>query len=354
LFFSENDKLQMSIYQLQITSRPAPRLSPLLRLSAPALLLFLALLCPPAHSATLRVLFLGDNGHHQPAARFKQLQPVLAARGIELVYTEEVASLNPKTLAGFDCLAIYANTTRIASDQEKALLDFVAAGGGFVPLHCASYCFLNSPRYVELVGAQFKTHGTGVFKETIVAPDDPIMKGLSPIESWDESYVHTKHNTNRIVLAERRDDHGAEPYTWVRRHGKGRVFYTAWGHDQRTWSNAVFQALVENGIRWASDNSPTQLKSRSGLKPFEYTEAPAPLPNYTPNAAWGTLSEPIRTMQKPLEPAESMKHLVTFPEFDVNVFASEPEITKPIALAWDERGRLWFAETVDYPNELQP
>jgi type 1 glutamine amidotransferase len=242
---------------------------------------------------SLRVLFLGDNGHHRPADRFKQLQPVLAKRNIELVYTEQVQDLNPANLAGFDCVAIYANTTRISPEQEKALLDFVAAGGGFAPLHCASYCFLNSPKYIELVGAQFKSHGTGVFKETIVSSEHPVMKGLSPIESWDETYVHTKHNTNRIVLAERRDEKGAEPYTWVREHGKGRVFYTAWGHDQRTWSNPGFHAQVENGLRWASANSPSRLQPRAGLRSFEYTEAPAPLPNYTPNAQWARKAIPF-------------------------------------------------------------
>ena len=40
-----------------------------------------------------RVLFLGDTGHHQPAERFKQLQPVLARHGIELVYTERLDDL---------------------------------------------------------------------------------------------------------------------------------------------------------------------------------------------------------------------------------------------------------------------
>src|SRR5882762_1057412 len=269
------------------------------------ILLFSALTIESAEvGSPLRVLFLGDNGHHRPADRFKELQPVLNQRGIEMVYTEAVSDLNRPKLAGFDCLAIFANHTRISADEENALLDFIAAGGGFVPLHCASYCFLNSPKYVELVGARFKTHGTGVFKETIVNADHPLMKGLSPIESWDETYVHTKHNTNRVVLAERRDDKGAEPYTWVREAGKGRVFYTAWGHDQRTWSNAGFLALVENGIRWASENSPTQLKPRTGLKPFEYAESSAPLPNYTPDARWGTQGDPIRTMQKPLDPAE--------------------------------------------------
>jgi hypothetical protein len=74
-----------------------------------------------------RVLFLGDDGHHRPADRFKQLQPVLASRGIELVYTDNMEDVNPAKLAGFDCLVIYANTTRISPEQEKALLDFVEA-----------------------------------------------------------------------------------------------------------------------------------------------------------------------------------------------------------------------------------
>ena len=302
----------------------------------------------------LRVLFLGDSGHHRPAERFKQIQPVLAPKGIELVYTENLSDLSSAGLVGFDCVAIYANHTRIAPGQEQALLDFVVAGGGLAALHCASYCFLNSPKYVELVGGQFKSHGTGTFKETIVNANHPVMKGVSAIESWDETYVHTNHNRNRTVLAERRDDKGSEPWTWVREHGKGRVFYTAWGHDQRTWSHAGFQGLVENGIRWASENSPTQLKPRLGLKPFEYAEAPDNLPNYTPNAQWGTQGDPIRTMQKPLPPSESMKHLATFPDFEVHPFAAEPDIIKPLWLTWDERGRLWIAETVDYPNELQP
>ncbi len=75
----------------------------------------------------LRVLFLGDDGHHKPADRFKQLEPVLAGRRIELDYTESLDSLNPAKLAGYDCLLIYANHTRISPSQEKALLDFVSS-----------------------------------------------------------------------------------------------------------------------------------------------------------------------------------------------------------------------------------
>src|SRR5262249_55933959 len=147
---------------------------------------------------------------------------------------------------------LYANIDKIAPDQEKALLDYVAGGKGFIPLHCASYCFQNSPKCIDLIGAQFKRHGKGVFRTTIAEPDHPIMKGLESIESWDETYAHHKHNDkDRIILEYRQDKEGKEPWTWVRTHGKGRVFYTAWGHDERTWGNQGFQKLVERGIRWA-------------------------------------------------------------------------------------------------------
>jgi putative membrane-bound dehydrogenase-like protein len=262
--------------------------------------------------------------------------------------------INPAKLAGYDALAIYANVTEISLEQEAAMLNFVAAGGGLVPIHCASFCFHNSPKYIELVGAQFHHHGTGVFKETIINHEHPVTRGLQPIESWDETYVHAKHNEDRTILSERHDKEGAEPWTWVRNHGKGRVFYTAWGHDQRTWSNAGFHALIANGIHWATANSHTVLKTVEGLASFEYMESPSPLPNYTPNARWGTQGQPITVMQKSLSPEASQKHLVTFPEFEHRLYAADPDVVKPLWLAFDERGRLWIAESVDYPNRLQP
>lgn len=37
----------------------------------------------------------------------------------------------------------------------------------------------------------------------------------------------------------------------------------------------------------------------------------------------------------------------------MKLFASEPEIINPIAMNWDEKGRLWVVETVDYPNTVR-
>src|SRR5262245_40202085 len=76
-------------------------------------------------------------------------------------------------------------------------------------------------------------------------------------------------------------------------------------------------------------------------KPLEYVDAN--IPYYPPGRTWGTLGEPIRKLQLPLDPAESMKHMRVPPGFDVELFASEPDIVKPIAMAWDARGRLFIA-----------
>lgn len=320
----------------------------------------------PANAADaprLKLLFLGDKGHHQPEARFKQIMPVLKERGIDLTYTEKMSDLNGKTLGEYAGLVIYANTTEISPEQEKALLDYVESGKGFIPLHCASYCFLNSPKYIALVGAQFKRHGTGTFRTQLSEEDHPLLRGFGGFESWDETYVHDKHNpTDRTVLEYRAEGNGKEPWTWIRTQGKGRVFYTAWGHDQRTFGNPGFHNLLERGIRWAVKDNPDVVPAfqdkpkmtavAKDVKPFEYEAADVPF--YPPQRGANKGNEKWQ-MQKPVAPEESLKHLVTPQGFHVELFVAEPELQgKPICMNWDERGRLWVCETVDYPNEMQP
>ncbi|MEX0794283.1 MAG: ThuA domain-containing protein, partial [Pirellulaceae bacterium] len=135
---------------------------------------------------TIEILFLGDRAGHNPSARFRQFEPVMKERGIVLTYTEDLQDLNPETLKAYDGLLIFANHTRISPEQEAALLEYVEAGNGLIPLHSASFCFLNSPKYIALVGAQFQRHGAGVFRTTSAGVDHPVTQGFGGFESWDE------------------------------------------------------------------------------------------------------------------------------------------------------------------------
>jgi type 1 glutamine amidotransferase len=302
----------------------------------------------PAGSAQpLRVLFLGDEGHHRPEDRFRQLQPVMTARGIEMVYTGSLDDLNPARLAGYDCVAIFANHTVIQPAQEKALLDFVKAGGALVAVHCASYCFRNSPRFIELVGAQFERHGGTEFRAEVVAPEHPITRDWPSFTSWDETYVHTKHNAQRTVLAVRREaGQPDESWTWVREVGKGRVFYTASGHDARTWRNPAFHELLTRALRFCARRD---VLAEPPAPPFTSMQVDTPVPDYQP----GKRTEDQvhqNLMQRPLAPEASLARMVVAPDLRVELFAAEPELRKPIALTFDARGRLFVAETIDYPN----
>ncbi len=355
---------------------------------------------------TVKVLMLGDSGFHKPSEFYRSVRDSLKQSSIELAYTEKLSDINTENLKSYAGLLIFANIERITPEAETALLSYVENGGGLIPVHCASFCFLNSDKYIALVGGQFKRHGFTRFQTKIVASDHEIMQGLSPISSEDESYMHARHNPDRIVLETRSDasgpvsDPAGEPYTWIRQVGKGRVFYTAWGHDHRTWSNTSFQQLLARGTRWACHASlsvvatvdtakrpadptalaveqanrafPTPEMTKPSIveKAFTFTDVGAKIPNYTAGQRWGTQGAPLTEMQNPL-PAESSINGYSVPSgFAMSLWAKESnefwpsesrandQIAglkgKPIAMTWDERGRLWVCETIDYPNELQP
>ncbi|QDV06039.1 Trehalose utilization [Planctomycetes bacterium Poly30] len=300
----------------------------------------------------VQVLFLGDDGHHVPRERAAAANVPLFQRDIQIEYTEDVRALEPANLGRFDVVLIYANTTVIEKEQEAALLEFVRDGGGLVALHCASYCFLNSPAYVELVGGQFSSHGRGTFTTRTVAPEHAVMQGYEGFTSWDETYVHTRHGDDRTILAvrERAADEpggaGDEPWTWIREEGQGRVFYTAWGHDLRTWNQPGFIDLVARGTRWAAGKGP--LDAVVARPPLEFIPTETGVPDYVP----GQRTSARKEMQAPLSPADSMQHLAVAPGLEARLFASEPMLQgKPIHMAFDERGRAWVLETIDYPNE---
>jgi putative membrane-bound dehydrogenase-like protein len=61
--------------------------------------------------------------------------------------------------------------------------------------------------------------------------------------------------------------------------------------------------------------------------------------------------EPVK-FQAPLAPKDSMRYTQVPADFDLQLFAAEPDIVKPIYIAWDERGRAWVVEARDYPHGL--
>ncbi len=55
-----------------------------------------------------------------------------------------------------------------------------------------------------------------------------------------------------------------------------------------------------------------------------------------------------------LSPEAAQAKFTLPPGFEIRLFASEPEVVNPVAMMWDERGRLWVVELYEYPLGAKP
>ena len=74
---------------------------------------------------------------------------------------------------------------------------------------------------------------------------------------------------------------------------------------------------------------------------------PGEVPNYERR------TESVK-FQVPLEPKDSLRYTQVPADFELRLFAAEPDVVKPMYVAWDERGRAWVVESRDYPHGLLP
>ena len=121
--------------------------------------------------------------------------------------------------------------------------------------------------------------------------------------------------------------------------GNGLIKYTA---GNRPEDAALREAVLGGVSQKAKSAWESFLASRPPLR-----RLPGEVPNYERRP------EPVK-LQAPLDPEGSMRYTQVPADFDLQLFAAEPDIVKPIYMAWDERGRAWVVEARDYPHGLVP
>ncbi len=78
-------------------------------------------------------------------------------------------------------------------------------------------------------------------------------------------------------------------------------------------------------------------------------------PIYTNQPAGKQLAGQHVAASTPALSPEDARKKFTLPEgFEMRLFACEPEIVNPVAMTWDERGRLWVVELYEYPLGAKP
>jgi len=151
---------------------------------------------------------------------------------------------------------------------KQNLMDFVKSGKGYVGIHCSAHTFLDWPEFGLLQGACSVDHPwhekiTAVIEE----PEHPLMtcfKGKSFVAT-DEIYQFDQlYSRQRLrVLASldtRRTDmtkpgitrtDGDFGLVWIQRFGKGRAFYSAFGHDKEIFREPTILRHYLAGIQFA-------------------------------------------------------------------------------------------------------
>ncbi|MBI3877526.1 MAG: ThuA domain-containing protein, partial [Verrucomicrobia bacterium] len=273
--------------------------------------------------------------------------------GLELPTAEQLA----KT----DVLVMYAQDGGgfPPGPLRDGLDAFLKRGGGLVVLHTASVPTRtipdNSEHWKSVIGGSW-VHGQtkwleGKMSLYYVDRTHPITGDVANFDLDDEIYYDMDISPDARVLAASYTPktpnnvrangqpevgkitvYNIAPQMWTyERKLEGgqpyRAFVSIPGHKFATFNLPHYRAVLLRGIAWAG--------KRANLDEFNTKEDLA------------TLRYPAGG---PSRPADSLKQLVIHPDFKMSLVASEPLVSKVMNVDWDAAGRLWVAETPEYPD----
>jgi type 1 glutamine amidotransferase len=183
---------------------------------------------------------------------------------------EHTGKIDKETLKNFDVVLFFTTGNPMTEEQTKDLVEWVKAGGAFAGTHCATDTLYGDAAYGNLIGGYFRGHPPGIQKIRVKVedPKHPAAAGFTDGMPYaDEMYIFRddpySRERNHIILSIEKGsfDPGKnlirkdEDYaiSWSRQEGKGRVFYTSFGHQKSVWQDEKhFQPHLFAGLKWAT------------------------------------------------------------------------------------------------------
>jgi type 1 glutamine amidotransferase len=229
------------------------------------------------------LLFTKTNGfRHEEGipAGVALIEAIAKRRGWSVFHTESGAVFTPENLARFSAVVFHQVSGDVLDDAQKdAFRKWLQAGGGWVGVHGAGGDGEYKWRWYveELVGAQFIGHPMGPqFQDALIGIEDrehpataKLPEAFTHNEEWysfDQSVrkkpgyrvlasVDEATYTPRVKFLGVDKDlrMGADhPVIWSHCVGQGRAFYSALGHQAKSYALPEMDALLEGAIAWAA------------------------------------------------------------------------------------------------------
>ena len=224
----------------------------------------------PAAAAQRRVLLFS----HSTGYRHTSIEPGIAAiqglgarEKMTIVPSADPAVFTPEGLRGFDAIVFLSTSTDPKKPESEwfqgarrdALQAFVRRGGGVVGIHAASDSHYHWPWYGKLIGGHFAKHPPGTPEGTLKVVDrkHAATRGVAPtMRRVDEWYYFEDYNPEAHLLVTLdpssigEKDVNPNPVSWAHEFEGGRVFYTAMGHTNESYSDPNFLNHLAGGLRW--------------------------------------------------------------------------------------------------------
>lgn len=181
----------------------------------------------------------------------------------------------------------------VEAELRQGILDWVTAGGGVVAYHFALGAIRTWLEFNELLGG--KNGGHAWDREMafqIEEPDHPLVaafggKGFRQREETFQFAAPWSRDKVRVLISidnEAADVEKTAPgyrirddrdfaIAWVKTYGKGRVFYTSFGHRTELYLKPVFLQFYLDGIQFAAGDLACPTEPRPG-KPANIARAP--------------------------------------------------------------------------------
>jgi cytochrome c len=207
----------------------------------------------------------GGYPHVSIPAGIAALTSMANTEGWQLTATADAGTFTDTGLSGFDVLLFFNTSDEVLDvDQQAAFERYIRTGKSFVGIHSASATESDWLFYRELVGAHFREH-PDVQTASITVEDSthPITQGLPTIwtrtDEWYGFETNPRASVNVLLsLDESSYAPGASamggdhPIAWTHEYEGTRVFYTALGHTEESYSEPLFLTHVAKGIAWAA------------------------------------------------------------------------------------------------------
>lgn len=199
---------------------------------------------------------------HEPEKCAQIVQTMLLRHDFEVRVETQTAAFAAPDLDRMDLIVPIITRSTITKPECDNLTAAVRSGVGLAGFH-GGMCdaFRDAVDYQFMTGGQWVAHPGNIidFRVDIAKPQDPVMAGLSAFDYRSEQYYMHVDPANEVLATTIFSGEHAPwvkgvvmPVVWKRRHGAGRVFYSALGHVAAEFQVPQMSTLFERGMLWAA------------------------------------------------------------------------------------------------------